>query len=144
MVVKCAMVDRIQVHIQIAISRYSYIDYSHKFVGRALARFERCTFQEHKGTKIVMLRFLKIITPLSESCPFMMAAFVAQGTESFIKDLEITLWSVNIDKSKGVSYKVFNYFGRHRLFDAGSVTVSTYKVTSTYHRRCMLTRLPYL
>ena len=54
-----------QVHIQITISQYSYIDYSHEFVGRALARFDRSTFPDHEGTRIVVLRFPKIITPVN-------------------------------------------------------------------------------
>jgi hypothetical protein len=50
---------------QIPISRYSraYIDYSHEFVGTALARFERSTLPEHNGTRTILLRILKMITP---------------------------------------------------------------------------------
>ena len=42
------------------ISQYSYVDDS---VGRALARFERSNLAKHKGTRTVVLRFVKIITP---------------------------------------------------------------------------------
>ena len=38
------------------------IDGSNNSVGSALARFERSTLPEHKGTRTVVLRFLKIIT----------------------------------------------------------------------------------
>jgi len=34
------------------------------FTGSALARFERSTLPEHKGTRTIVLRFLKIITPV--------------------------------------------------------------------------------
>ena len=53
-----------QVHIQIAISQYSNIDYSHGFLGSALIRFERSTLPEHEGTRTIVIRFLKIITPV--------------------------------------------------------------------------------
>jgi hypothetical protein len=33
-------------------------------IGSALARFERSTLPEHKGTRTIVLRFLKIITPV--------------------------------------------------------------------------------
>ena len=35
------------------------------FVGRALVRFERSTLPEHKDTRTVLLRFLKITTPVN-------------------------------------------------------------------------------
>jgi hypothetical protein len=35
-----------------------------------LARFKRSTLPEHKGTRIVVLRFLKIITPEGCLSPF--------------------------------------------------------------------------
>ena len=54
-----------QVHIQICIpSRYSCVDCSHDFIGSALVRFERSTLPEHEGARTVVLRFLKIITPV--------------------------------------------------------------------------------
>jgi hypothetical protein len=41
----------------------SKIDDSNESVGSALARFERSTLPDHRGTRTVVLRFLKIITP---------------------------------------------------------------------------------
>ena len=41
----------------------------HKFVGSALAQFERSTLPEHQGTKTIVLRFLKIITPATKVTP---------------------------------------------------------------------------
>jgi hypothetical protein len=35
-----------------------------EFVGSALVRFERSTFPDQIGTRTVVLRFLKIITPV--------------------------------------------------------------------------------
>ena len=105
MVVKCATVDLTQVHIQIAISRYSCIDYSHEFVGSALARFERSTLQEHNGSRSVVLRFLKIITPVKCVIP-LYDGYICCPKEgelhrrSYPKSDE-SVWSVNIDKSKG-------------------------------------------
>jgi hypothetical protein len=48
---------------------FSYIDYSHEFVGSALARFKRSTLPEHKGARTVVFRFLKIITPVKVVFP---------------------------------------------------------------------------
>ena len=49
-----------QVHIQITI----LINDSNKSVGSALARFERSSLPDHKSTRTVMLRFLKIVAPV--------------------------------------------------------------------------------
>jgi hypothetical protein len=49
---------------QITLSRYSYIDYFHEFIGSALAQFERSTLPDHNGRRIVVLRILKMITPV--------------------------------------------------------------------------------
>jgi hypothetical protein len=62
--VKATDVYPTQVHTQITIFRYSYIDYCHELLGSALVRFERSTLPDHKGTRTVVLRFLKIITPV--------------------------------------------------------------------------------
>ena len=45
-----------QLHIKasIAISRWSYIDYSHKFIESALVRLERPTLPKHKDTRTVI------------------------------------------------------------------------------------------
>ena len=40
------------------------IDYFREFLGSSLARFERSTLPDHKGTRTVVLRLLKIITPV--------------------------------------------------------------------------------
>ena len=61
--------DPTQVHIQITISRYYYIEYSHEFVGSALTRFERSTLADHEGIRTAVLRFLKIITPVKYVLP---------------------------------------------------------------------------
>ena len=81
------------------LSWYSYTDYPHEFVGSVLARFERSTLPEHKGTRTIVLRFLKIITPVSfvtddnVCCPKegeLHGKFLRRG-------LEHKVWSVNID-----------------------------------------------
>jgi hypothetical protein len=94
--------------IQVTISRYSYIDYSHEFVGSALARFERSTLPEHEGTRTVVLRFLKIITPVECVIP-LYDGYIGRPMEGDIfRKLKHNIktdqpvWSVNIDKSKGV------------------------------------------
>ena len=89
-----------QVHIQVTVSRYSYIDYFHEFLGSALARWERSTLPDHIGTRTVLLRFLKIITPVKcvipqydghIRCPKEGELYRKSGTQK--------VWSVNIDKS---------------------------------------------
>ena len=103
------MLDPTQVRIQIDISRYSYIDYSYEFVGSALARFEPSTFLEHKGARTVVLRFLKIITPVKcviphyddhIVCPKEGELYQRYGLKKFRK-----LWSINIDKFKKTTNK---------------------------------------
>jgi hypothetical protein len=46
------------------INHHLSIDDSNRSVGRALARFERSTLPDHIGTRIVVLRILKISTPV--------------------------------------------------------------------------------
>ena len=66
------------------------VDYSHDFVGSALARFERSALPDHKGTKTVVFRFLETITPeKSFSITMLYQRTLGQ------------VWSVNIDTSKG-------------------------------------------
>ena len=105
MIVECPTVHPTQVDIQVTFSRYSYIDYSHEFVGSALARFERSTLPEHEGTRTVVLRFLKIITPVKCVIP------LYDGPICWPKEGELhrkvilgqpVPWSVNIDKNKSV------------------------------------------
>jgi hypothetical protein len=96
------VLDPTQVHIQITISRYSYIDHSHEFVGSALARFERSTLPDHKGTRTIVLRFLKIITPVKCVLPLYDGYICCpEEGELYRKFAESAVWSVNIDKSEG-------------------------------------------
>ena len=85
------------------------IDDSNKFVGSALVRFERSTLPDHKGTRTVVLRFLKIITPVKCVIP-RYDGYIAPPKEGelyrkFTKTGSIKLtqntpaWSANIDKS---------------------------------------------
>ena len=70
-----------------------------------MVRFERSTLPEHNGTRTVVLRFLKIITPVKCVIPNY------DGHICFPKEGELyqksghkdrpKVWSVNIDKSKG-------------------------------------------
>jgi hypothetical protein len=94
--VKCTGEHHTQVPTQINIPRYSYIDYSHKFVGSALVRFERSTLPIHKGKKTVVLRIVKIITPVKCVIPHY------DGHLCFPKEGELywrktNVWGVNID-----------------------------------------------
>ena len=99
-----------QVHIQITFSCYSFIDlYFHEFVGSALARFERSTLSVHKGTRTVVLRFLKIITPVKCVVPFYDGHIcwpkegeLHQRSRKNTRKMEMSVWNVNIDKSKGI------------------------------------------
>ena len=86
-----------QVHTQITISRYSYTDYSHKFVGSALVRFERSTLPEHKDTRTVVLRFLKIITPVKCVIP-QYDNYIRCPKEGELCRKKHHVWSINIDK----------------------------------------------
>ena len=106
-IVKCVIVHPTQVHIQITISRYSHIDYSYEFVGSALARFERSTLPDHEGTRTVVLRFLKIITPVKCVIP-LYDGYVCcpkegelyRKSRSTLK-MDQSVWSIDIDKPKG-------------------------------------------
>ena len=83
------------------------------FIGSALARFERSTLvEEHNGTRTVVLCFLKMITPVRcvipsydgyICCPKEGELFqrASQGTPK----MDLPVWSVNIDKSKGVKFR---------------------------------------
>jgi hypothetical protein len=105
MVVIRAVVDPTQVHIQITIFLYSYIDYSHEFLGGALARFERSTLPDHKDTRTVVLRFLKIITPVKCVMP-LYDGYICRPEEGELYrrsrspfKVDQSVWRVNIDKS---------------------------------------------
>jgi hypothetical protein len=102
MLVQCTGLHPTEVHTQITISRYSDIDYSHGFVGSALARFERSTLSDHEGTRNIVLRFLKIITlvrcviPLYDGhvcCP--KEGDLHRNKHSVKSNRQV--WSVNID-----------------------------------------------
>ena len=87
------------------------INYSNKFVGSALARFERSTHPDHKGTRTVVLRFLKINTPVKCVIPFydgyirqpkegeLLRRFTSDSKEARMDKLNPPVWSVDIDKS---------------------------------------------
>ena len=71
-----------------------------------MARFERSTLPEHEGTRTIVLRIIKIITPVKcviplydgyLSCPEEGALFQRSYYKK-IKD-KINLWSIDIDKS---------------------------------------------
>ena len=53
---------------------------SNKSVGSALARFERSSLPDHKSTRTVMLRFLKIVAPVK--C--VMVIFGSQSPGSWV------------------------------------------------------------
>src|ERR1700734_2418555 len=90
-------------HRCIYLSRYSYIDYSHGFEGSALVRFERSTLPDHKGTRTLVLRFLKIITPVKCVVP-LYDGYIRCPKEGELhwrsSKMDQLAWSVNIDKSK--------------------------------------------
>jgi hypothetical protein len=98
-------------------------------VGSALARFERSTFQRHKGTRTVLLRFLKIIRPVTCVIPHY-NGHIAQPEEGvfhrrfpqntkypFKKDQPE--WSVDIDKKKNIMAR-----GLRLLWDATNILLS--------------------
>ena len=76
-------------------------------LGSALVRFERSTLPEHKGTRSLVLRFLKIITPVKCVIPLYDGCVVPPMEGELhrrfqrypvIKDLNPPVWSVNIDR----------------------------------------------
>jgi hypothetical protein len=80
-----------------------------EFVGSALVRFERSTFPDHIGTRTVVLRFLKMITPVKCVIPFYDGRITQpEEGELFRRSLspnrrkdavsKHVVWSVNIDK----------------------------------------------
>ena len=80
------------------------IDDSNKSVGSALARFERSTLPEHEGTRTVVLRILKIITPVKcvipgydgHVCPPKEGElFQRPGNKKILQ-----VWSFDIDNTK--------------------------------------------
>ena len=94
-------------HIQISIS----IDDSNKSIGSALARFERATHPEYKNTRTVVLRFLKMVTPVKRLPVIpLLDGFSVQPKEGDLyrrckkasDKLNPPVWSANIDKSVGL------------------------------------------
>jgi hypothetical protein len=85
------------------------IDDSNKSVGSALVRFERSTLPDHKDTRTVVLRFLKIITSVKCVIPLydgnirppkegeLYERFGRLGRT--INKLNPPVWNANIDKS---------------------------------------------
>jgi len=76
------------------------------YTGRALARFERSTLPDHKGTRTVVLRFLEIITSVKCLIPLYDDYIVApkegelhRRSRKAIDKFNPPAWSVNIDKS---------------------------------------------
>jgi hypothetical protein len=79
----------------------SNIDYSHEFEGIVLARFERSTLAEHEGTRNIVFRFLKIITPVKCVIPHYNGylCWPKEGELHTKLNLKQRVWSFNIDKS---------------------------------------------
>ena len=74
-----------------------------EFVGSAWARFERSTLPDHKGTRTVVLRFLKIITPVNCLIPLYNGNIVQPEEGELHRKrrphkTDHQLWSVNIDE----------------------------------------------
>jgi hypothetical protein len=94
-------------YISVTVSQYFYIDYFHDFVGSALARLELSTLPVHEGTRTIVLRFLKIITPVKCVIP-LYDGYVYCPKEGELQVHRRTrlkgkenphVWSVNIDEN---------------------------------------------
>ena len=71
-----------------------------------MARFERSTLPDHKGTRTVVLRFLKIIAHAECVIP-LNDGYIAQPMEGELyrrtfNYLDLQVWGVNIDKKSGM------------------------------------------
>ena len=79
---------------------------SYRSVGSALARFERSSLPDHKGSKTVVLRILKKITSLKCAIPIY-DRYIPPPKEGELHEkgsnnkLDHQPWSVNIDKPRG-------------------------------------------
>jgi hypothetical protein len=77
-----------------------------------LAQFERSTLRRHEGTRTLVLRILKIITPVKCVIP-LYDGYIVQPKEGELhrrylrKKVELVVWSLNIDKSKSVMKRGF-------------------------------------
>jgi len=71
------------------------------YTGSALARFERSTLPEREGTRTVVLRLLKIITPVKCVIP-LYDGFICcpKEGELYPTNNRSDVWSVNIDEQK--------------------------------------------
>ena len=70
-----------------------------------MARFERSTLPEHEGTRTVVLRFLKMITPVECVLPYYDGHIclpkegeLHRRTNKYVPDSDV--WSVDIDEQK--------------------------------------------
>ena len=71
-----------------------------------MARFERSTLAEHKDTRTVVLRFLKIITPVKLVIPLYDGRIGHPKEGELYKKPRHTgknVWSLDVDKSKSRS-----------------------------------------
>ena len=73
-----------------------------------MARFKRSTLPEHEGTRTVVLRFLKMLTPLKCVIPHYDGYLCCpkegelhRRSRKITSKLGQSVWSVNIDKLKG-------------------------------------------
>ena len=72
-----------------------------------MVRFERSTLPEHKGTRTVVLRFLKIIKPIECLIP-QYDGYLEQPQEGKLfrrSKIDANVWNVDIDK-KSVASRV--------------------------------------
>ena len=98
-------------YISVTVSQYFYIDYFHDFVGSALARFELSTLPDHEGTRTIVLRFLKIITPVKCVIPHYDGYVYCPKEGELHRRTRINgkenrhVWSVNIDEPRHVKGK---------------------------------------
>jgi hypothetical protein len=89
-------------------SPYCLTDNFPASIGTAMVRFERSTETEHLGTKTVVLRFLKMTTPVKCVIP-QYDGYVGRPEEGRLYYRQFgsfkphpRLWSADIDKPKGV------------------------------------------
>ena len=83
------------------------INDSNKSIGSALVRFERSTLPEHVGTRTVVLRFLKILTPVKCVIPNYDGSIVPPKEGELHRKYRKRIftrsnppvWSIDIDKS---------------------------------------------
>lgn len=79
-----------------------------------MVRFERSTLPHHKGTRTVVLRFVKIITPVKCIIPFYDGNIVKpeegklhrrfpQYRRKLTVDMDQLVWGVNIDQKSLVA-----------------------------------------